>query len=154
GYVTLGSLAAAELAGSQWIKTQSVTLFGVSLVIHKPAAGTAQGFLFGEVETEFNLDVHVGGVPIIATRRTLKVRQKALGLRLEFGGGDPPDLRPVYDPAQGFSLDLSDPGTFEIPGVLGDILQPDRARMARENPLFFEIDLITKADLGVVTIDR
>lgn len=156
GYVdlALGAGAAGGLAASQWVSTQSLTLVGGELVVRKPNTGAAEAFLFFALETELNLDVHVGGTKIISTRKPLKVNQKAIGIRLDFGTGGVPKIEPVFDPAQGFSLDLSDPGTFEIPGVLGDILQPDRARMAKENPLNFEVDFITKADLGVVTIDR
>ncbi|OFD70026.1 hypothetical protein [Bacillus mycoides] len=96
---------------------------------------------------------------LLATRRPLKVRHKAIGLRLDFGSESSLQLHPVFDLAQGFSLDLSDPGLFDIPGGLGDIVQPERARIAREkqsnkSSLNFEVDLVLSAYLGGVTVDR
>ncbi len=153
--LALGAGAAGALAASRWIRTRSITLRGGELVITHPAAGAPEAFLFFDLETELQLDAEVGGTTLLATRRPIKVRHKAIGLRLDFGSdGGAPQLQPVFDPSQGFSLDLSDPGLFEVPPPLGDILQPDAARMARENPLTFEVDLVSKADLGVVTIDR
>lgn len=148
--LALASGAAAGLAGSRWTSTRSLTLFGGELVVRQAADGTA-GFLFFDIETELDLNIEVVGTRLLSTRRPLKVRQKSIGFSLNFGGGT--DLKPVFDPSQGFSLDLSDPGTFDIPGPLGDILQPDKARVARQNPVTFEVDLISKVDLGIVTID-
>jgi hypothetical protein len=157
GYVdlALGAGAAGALAASQAVSTQSVTLHGGELVIRQPAGGSPEAFLLFDLETELHFKMQIGGTKLLATRRPIKVRHKAIGLRLDFGpGGGAPQLNPIFDPAQGFSLDLSDPGMFEVPPPLGDIIQPEGARMARENPLNFEIDLVLKADLGVVTVDR
>ncbi len=157
GYVdlALGAGAAGALAASQSVSTQSVTLHGGELRVRQTAGGPPEAFLFFDLETELHFAVKVGATKLLATRRPLKVRHKAIGLRLDFGpDGGAPQLKPVFDPTQGFSLDLSDPGMFEVPPPLGDIVQPEGARMARENPLTFEIDLVLKADLGVVTVDR
>lgn len=155
GYVDLATSAAlaGTLAGSAWITTQQVTLHGGRLVAAKTALGETEGLLFFDLETEFSIDVHVGGTSLVKSRHPFRIRQKSVGLRLAFGGGSP-DLKPVFDPMQGFNLDLSDPGSFDIPAPLGNFLQPDKPRMARENPLNLEIDLQPKADLGIVTIDR
>lgn len=164
GYVNL-TLAAGAASGlvtdSNWpIVTRSVTLYGGELVIHKnKIAGdshkTYDAFLFFDLETEFDINMKVGNINLLETKRPLKVRHKAIGLRLDFGSnGDAPQLWPIFDPIQGFSLDLSDPGVFSVPESLGDILQTEGVRMTRENPLNFEVDLVPKADLGVVSIDR
>lgn len=155
GYVDLATSAVlvGALAGSAWITAQQVTLHGGRLVAAKTALGETEGLLFFDLETEFSIDVHIGGTSLVKSRHPFRVRQKAVGLRLAFGGGSP-DLKPVFDPMQGFNLDLSDPGSFDIPAPLGNFLQPDKPRMARENPLNLEIDLQPKADLGIVTIDR
>lgn len=157
GYVDLaiGAGAAGALAASEAISTQSITLHGGELVVRQPAGGAPEAFLLLDLETELHFKMKIGATKLLATRRPLKVRHKSIGLRLDFGPGDGvPQIKPVFDPQQGFSLDLSDPGMFEVPPPLGDIVQPEGARMARENPLTFEIDLVLKADLGVVTVDR
>ncbi|RWP30700.1 hypothetical protein [Mesorhizobium sp.] len=158
GYVdlALGGVVAGSLVGSEWITSQQVTVFGAELIVASPAAGPPEGIFLFDVETELNVNAKIGaGTSLLKTKRALKVRQRAVGLRLDFGpDGSSPQLKPVFDPLQGFNLDLSDPGTFDVPPPLGEFLQPDSARMARDNPLVFEVDLVTKADLGVVTIDR
>jgi hypothetical protein len=152
--LALGGGLAAGLAAAGFVTTQRLTILGADLVVRPVAAGV-EGFLFFDVETELNLDAGLGGVSLLKSRRAIKVRQKAVGLKLAFGAdGGAPRLQPVFDPLQGFALDLSDPGTFDVPDPLGEFLQPDAARMSRDNPLLFEVDLITKIDLGVVTIDR
>ncbi|MFE7375673.1 hypothetical protein ACFU6E_13400 [Bacillus cereus] len=155
GFINLGitSGAAIVLASSDSVQTQSVTLFGGELVVHEPAVGPAEAFLFFDLETELNLDIKLDGNELLSTQRPLKVRHKAIGLQLEFGHGVP-QINPVFDPAKGFTLDLSDPGLLKVPGPLSDIIQPEGARIARENPLNFEIDLVLKADLGVISVDR
>ncbi|WP_296713362.1 hypothetical protein [Rhodoblastus sp.] len=157
GYADLalsGGLAAG-LAGAGFVTTQQLTILGAELVVRPVAAGGREGVVFFDVESELNLNAGLGGVSLLKSRRAIKVRQKAVGLKLAFGGdGGAPQLHPVFDPLQGFALDLSDPGTFDVPAPLGEFLQPDAARMSRDNPLLFEVDLVTKIDLGVVTIDR
>ena len=156
GYVdlSLGAGLATILTEAGWVTTQQLTVLGADLVVREPTGGgTPDAVLFFDVEVEFSISVKMGGPPpLIASRHPLKVRQKAVGLRLDLGGE--PKLKPVFDTLQGFALDLSDPGTFEVADPLGEFLQPDAARMARDNPLFLEFDIVTKADLGIVTIDR
>ncbi len=157
GYVDLGlsAAAAAGIAENRWITAQLVTVMGAELNVTSLDGVATESVLLLDVETELSLDAHVGGSTLIRTLKPLKVRQKAVGIKLDFGpDGNAPRVSPVFDPLQGFSLDLSDPGTFEIPGPLGEFLQPDAVRVARDNPLVFEVDLITKVDLGIVTIDQ
>jgi len=155
GYVdlALGAGAASGLVAAGVVRTQSMTIHGVQLVVHALNDNKYESFLIFDLETELHVKAEVGGTELIATRQPLKVRHKAIGLRLDFGPNGT-ELKPIFDPSQGFSLDLSDPGIFKAPGSLGDIIQPQGARMARENPLNFEIDLVLKADLGVVAVDK
>ncbi|MBC7478365.1 MAG: hypothetical protein H7317_09775, partial [Pseudorhodobacter sp.] len=157
GYVdlALGAGLAAGLAAPGFVTTERITVLGADLVVRPVDNGGREGAIFFDVEAELNLNAGLGGVSLIKSRRAIKVRQKAVGLKLGFGPqGGAPVLAPVFDPLQGFGLDLSDPGTFDVPPPLGEFLQPDAARMARDNPLVFEVDLITKVDLGIVTINR
>jgi hypothetical protein len=157
GYVDLAieAGAAAGLAASGAVTTKAVTLYGAELVIDDPTAGSPAAFLLLDLETELELEAELGGVPLVSTQRPVKVRHRAIGLRLDFGpDGGAPQLHPVFDRAKGFTVDLADPGLLTVPEPLGDIIQPQGARMARENPLTIELDLGLKADLGIVTIDR
>ncbi len=157
GYVDLAieAGAAAGLAASGAVTTTAVTLYGAELVVDESTAGSPKGFLLFDLETELELEAELGGVTLVSTQRPVKVRHRAIGLRLDFGAdGGAPELHPVFDRAKGFTVDLADPGLLAVPDPLGDIIQPQCARMARENPLTIELDLGLKADLGIVTIDR
>lgn len=157
GFAAIGVAAgmSAAVAGSRWLTTRSLSLLGAELVVRTPAAGAPQAFLFFDVEVELQLSADAEGLELLRTRVPLKVRQRAIGLRLDFGpDGGAPRLEPVFDPVRGFGLDLRDPGVLTVPGPLGDLLQPEGVRMARSNPLALEVDLVLKADLGVVSVDR
>lgn len=131
------------------LTTESVTLHSMELL--KPA-GTAEYSLLFDCETELSLQAGIGGFSLQSTR-PMKVRHKALGVRLDFAGTQP-TFHPVFDSSRGYTFDVSDPGLLQIPGPLGDILHVLGARMARNNPLNFELDLGIKADLGVVSVER
>jgi hypothetical protein len=143
--LALGTGVAGALAGAGVAHSNSVTLYGGEMVVSQQDA-TTQAFLFFDVETEVSVDAQV-----IATTHPIRVRQKAIGVRLDFGTG----LHPVFDTGRGYNLDLSDPGLFKLqPDFLADILQPDRPRMSRSSPLNLELDLLPRLDLGVVKVDK
>lgn len=147
GYVDLalrGGLAGV-IAGAGLVTTQQVTVYSAELVVAN-VAGTTDAMVFFDIECEANINIQ----SLLKTRHPIKVRQKAVGFKLDFANGQ---LRPVFDPQKGFKLDLSDPGTFDIAEPLGNFLQPDNPRIARENPLLLEITLTPKATLGVVTLE-
>jgi hypothetical protein len=145
----IGLAAGMGVAGI--IHAPSVTLYGAELVVRQKADGGTELLLFFEVEAEVTVQAAV-----IETTQPIKIRQKAIGLRLNFGA-DPgsPVLFPVFDTARGYDLDLSDPGLFKVrPDFLADILQPERTRMSHGSPLNLEIDLAPRLDLGVVKVDK
>jgi hypothetical protein len=147
-------LALAELG---FFNIERVVLYGGELDV-TVRAGQWQTTLLFDVETSISADIKIGGVTILEIPRTkpLTVRYKAIGLRM----GDPPgsaqkfQLRPMFDSSKGYSIDLSGPGAIKVPDPLGQILQVLGARIARTNPLTFEIDLGFAVDLGVVTVER
>ena len=151
GLFVLSDLSAAGLPSSSIMDTRAITLYGGELRL-KRSGPQYFGILFLDIETEFDLTIEVG--IRIKTKKPIKVRHKAIGLSLDFGSGSTPELRPIFDPASGFTLDLSDPGLFNLPAPLDDILQTDGTRIARENPIVLEVDLIPKLNLGVITLDR
>ncbi len=143
------------IGGLGWMHTVTATLFGGTLVAREnvPDGLTSTEFtaaaLTFDYGVTFRFDVDALGVH---SRRNLSVRYKAVGFSLDFTGD--PTFKFVFDTSKGYTLDLSDPSLFTLPAPLGDLLKIAEARVAQFNPLTLEVDLVVKADLGVVTIDR
>ncbi len=117
----------------------------------------AEAVVLFDMEAALSVDVSIGGKTLIKIERDapLAVRYKAVGIRI----GDDPDqpkfqFRPVFDASKGYTIDVSKPGAIKVASPLDNILTVLGARIARNNPLIFEIDLGFAVDLGVVTIDR
>ena len=147
-------LALAELG---FFNIERVVLYGGELDV-TVRAGQWQTTLLFDVETAISADIAIGGFTILTIPRTkpLSIRYKAIGLRMGYppGSSDRFQLRPMFDSSKGFSIDLSGPGAISVPDPLGQILQVLGARIARTNPLTFEIDLGFAVDLGVITVER
>lgn len=145
------------LAELGWLNVERVVLYGGELNVTTRAGQWVSTLLF-DVETAISADIAIGGFRILEIPRTkpLAVRYKAIGLRMGYppGSADRFQLRPMFDSSKGYSIDLSGPGAVRVPDPLGQILQVLGARIARTNPLTFEIDLGFAIDLGVITIER
>jgi hypothetical protein len=145
-------LGVPVLIGSlKLVKTTGVTLYGGTLQLNENIhsgefTNAALTFDYG---VEFDIDI---GALNIKSTKPLKVRYQAVGVSLHFG--DPVNCQIVMDTSKGYSLDLSDPGLFNLPAPLGDLLKIAGARIARVNPVTIEVDIELKADLGIVTVDK
>ncbi len=147
--VTIGKLG--------WINTVGATLFGGSLVVRENVPSglsstkfTAAALTF-DYGVSFRFDIDIGLLQINSSRNS-SVRYKAVGISLDFSGT--PAFKFVFDTSKGYTLDLSDPSLFNLPGPIGDLLKIAEARIAQHNPLTLEVDLVIKADLGVITVDE
>ena len=117
----------------------------------------AEAVVLLDMEAALNLNVSIAGKKLIEVKpgSPLSVRYKAVGLRI----GNSPDqprfeFRPVFDASKGYTIDVSKPGAITVASPLDQILTVLGARIARNNPLVFEIDLGFAVDLGVVAIER
>ena len=151
-------LAALAQVGSSPIKVRCERLiwFGGEIQFRKRPTGAEAVILF-DMEAALSLDVNIAGKELIKIERDapLAVRYKAVGIRI----GDDPNqpsfqFRPVFDASKGYSIDVSKPGSIKVASPLDSILTILGARIARNNPFIFEIDLGFAVDLGVVTIER
>ena len=59
----------------------------------------------------------------------------------------------LFDPAKGSSIEIEDPGAFDLDGPLGKLLNITAARIGHGS-LFFEFDMAFVLDLGVVEISQ
>lgn len=155
-----------------WLNVERVVLYGGELVVRERTSGPEVSFLF-DVETAISADITIGGstptetppedgndsggFTLLRIRREepLKLRYKAIGIRM---GYTPPEtrfqFRPVFDASKGYTIDVGGPGGIEVAEPMGRLLRVLGARLARQNPMTFEIDLGFSADLGVISVDR
>ncbi|MCB5185576.1 hypothetical protein LG201_10215 [Methylobacillus gramineus] len=147
-------IALAELG---WLNVERVVLYGGELNVTTRAGQWVSTLLF-DVETAISANINIGALRILEIPREnpLVVRYKAIGLKMGYppGSSERFQFRPMFDASKGYSIDLSGPGAVRVPDPLGQILQVLGARIARTNPLTFEVDLGFAVDLGVVTIER
>ena len=145
---------AATIGGLGWINTSLITLYGGSLVTRQNVpSGLGSGkFTYAALTFDYGVSFRIDIDPLgIHSSRDLSVRYDAFGFSLDFSGAPP--FQFVFDTSKGYTLDLSDPSLFKLPGGLGDLLKIAEARIAQFNPLTIEADLVMKVDLGVITID-
>lgn len=146
--------ALAELG---FFNIERVVLYGGELAVEEHGDLWQSTLLF-DVETAISARIPPSGPTLIEIPREkpISVRYKAIGLKMGYppGSNQRFELRPMFDQSKGYSIDLSGPGAIKVPDPLGQILQVLGARIARTNPLTFEIDLGFAFDLGVVTIER
>lgn len=150
-------LAEIDVGGEPLLNVERVVLFGGEAVFYRQGDRWETSILF-DVETAISANIKLGGFTLLEIPREspLAVRYKAIGLKF----GEPPgshagwELRPVFDQSKGYTIDVSGPGQIRLPDPLGQILQVLGARLARTNPLSFEIDLGFAVDLGVISVDR
>ncbi len=155
-----------------WLTVQRVILFGGEILVRDRPTGPEVNLLF-DVETDISARIAIGaaqddedpgadtgegGFEILTISETqpLKIRYRSVGVRLGYSpdAGDRFQFRPVFDSSKGYTIDVGGPGGIRVAEPLGRILQVLGARLARQNPMTFEIDLGFSADLGVVSVDR
>lgn len=159
GAIALSAVAVglpAALAALGWINIERVILYGGEIVVRERTSGPELTFLC-DVETAVSMNIQLGDFTLLEIPREspLVLRYKAIGLKL---GYTPPEtrfqFRPMFDSSKGYTIEVAGPGGIRIPDPLGNILQVLGARLARTNPMSFEIDLGFSVDLGVVSVDR
>lgn len=142
------------VAALPWFRVERLIVFGAEY-LQRDRGPEFEGNLLFDVGIDWSANLL--DIVIIEPQHPLSVRYKAIGLR--FGNraddGTPQFvLRPVFDSARGYTIDVASGGALKIADPLGQILRVLGARLSRTNPMTFEIDIGLGVDLGVVTIDR
>lgn len=158
----VGGTAVALGASGVW-STREVILRGGQLVVSDglvdPDSGEGprrtQVTVLLDVETSFTFDLVIISV---AEDRPITARYKAVGLRAGWdtvddgSGGLEYVPLPVFDPSQGYSLDIP-AGSMVAPGPLGELLRVLGGRVSRDNPAFLEVEVGIGVDLGIVGVE-
>ncbi len=148
-YVGLALGTAAIGAFSAILKAKTVTLRGGEVDVSEHD-GRTEVVLLLDLETALGLDA---GIVKVSLDKPITVRYKAVGLSFAWGGSQPFVLRPVFDPAKGYTLDIPQGAVVADP-PLGDLLQVLGTRVSRDNPTYLEVEVGLNADLGIVHIDK
>jgi hypothetical protein len=144
------------LASLDWITVERVIWYGGEITVQVRPDGSQMVVLL-DLETAFSADVKIGTLSLIKIARDapLMVRYKAIGLMIGNPPGQPKfQFRPMFDSSKGYTIDVSKPGAIQVADPLGQILKILGARLGRNNPLVFEIDLGFAIDLGIISIER
>ncbi|MCC6589313.1 MAG: hypothetical protein IT168_21625 [Bryobacterales bacterium] len=138
------------------VRCERVIWYGGEVQFRSRPSGVECVILF-DMEAALSVDVSISNKTLLKIDRSapLAVRYKAVGVRI----GDNPALgrfqfKPVFDASKGYTIDVSRPGAITVASPLDQILTVLGARVARNNPLVFEVDLGFAVDLGVVSIER
>ncbi len=145
-----------------WFSVERVILYGVEY-FHTQRDGGFTGTLLADVEADWS--VNLLDIVKIKREQPLKVRYKAIGLRLTNRDAEPPipagspdptrwDFLPVFDASRGYTIDVASGGGMTIADPLGQILRIAGARLSRSNPMTLDVDIAMGVDLGVVSIDQ
>ena len=109
------------IAGLGLAHTETITLYGGELIVREREHG-GDGTLLFDYETDLWVDIQIGGISLIKCTpdKPIKVRYRAVGFRLNFGSDTSnPLYQPMFDSSKGYSIDITDPGTFHVPDPLG-----------------------------------
>lgn len=142
------------VAALPWFQVERLIVFGAEYV-QRDRGPEFEGNLLFDVGIDWSANLL--DIVIIEPEHPLSVRYKAIGLRFGNRGDDGTEqfvLRPVFDSARGYTIDVASGGALKIADPLGQILRVLGARLSRTNPMTFEIDIGLGVDLGVVSIDR
>ncbi|HEX6888661.1 MAG TPA: hypothetical protein VF143_11195 [Candidatus Nanopelagicales bacterium] len=151
------------VAALPWFMIERVILFGAEY-FHTQVDDGFTGTFLVDVEMDWSIDLL--GIVTIPRDKPLKVRYKAIGIRLtnrDVPPDAPPgtpapdrwDLLPVFDASRGYTIDVAGGGGgMQIGDPLGKILRIAGARLSRSNPMTLEVDIALGVDLGVVSVDQ
>ena len=109
-------------------------------------------------ETTFGLRSKTDPVSGKVSKMTARFREVGLELR-DLGEIESPgdigfdNFHLLFDPSKGGSIDIVDPGAFDLDGPLGKLLGITAARIGHGS-LFFEFDMAFLLDLGVVEVSQ
>ena len=161
--VALGGATAAALGAAGVLKTHSLILRAVELVVSDApvtaadptgATRTSVTLLF-DVEAGFSFDA---GIIEIDPHRPVTTRYKAVGVRAGWdevddgvGGVDYLPV-PVFDSSKGYTLDIP-AGSMSAKPPLDKLLRVLGVQVSRSNPVYLELEVGLGIDLGIVTVD-
>jgi len=144
--------AAIILQGAVKNGTGRVVCTGLSVEQKQRAldtlAGSQQQMLF-DYESSFDVDLSVLNVLHLSTSKPLKVRYRNVGIRLDWSQTGWWNIASfVYE---GISMEVVEPGQWQIDGPLGKFLGIVAVRMGTGST-WFEVDMAFNLDLGVVRL--
>lgn len=154
--VTVGAFTAiTAIAGLGWLKTLRVIWFGGEMKVVANKAGEWSASVLLDIETAIYMDNMPLDLITIPKESPVMVRYKAIGFMFGNPAGQQKfQFKPVFDSSKGYTIDVSRPGAVKVRPPLDKVLQILGARIAKNNPMIFELDLGFAINLSVITIER
>jgi large repetitive protein len=145
----------AALAATGWFIVERVVWYGGEVLVRQHEGEWSTSIL-ADVETAVSADIKIGPLRLltIAREKPLVARYKAIGVRFGADATGEAIFHPVFDSSKGYTLDVSKPGSLSVADPLGQVLKVDGAKISKSNPTFFEVQLASAVDLGVVALER
>ena len=152
GAVGIVAVAGAALILQSAVKDGRVVCTGLAIEHKQRAldtlAGSEQKMLF-DYESSFNVDLNVLNVLQLSTSKPIKIRYRDVGIQLNWSESNWWEIASfVYE---GISMEVVEPGQWEISGPLGKFLGIVAVRMGTGST-WFEVDMVLNLDLGVVRL--
>lgn len=143
----------AILSGLSLLTIDFLCLSGVRLrVRYGNDAGTELRFAV-DYKMKYRITVDLQqrlGIPIqLITEQPIEIGFRNVGVEIREGR----DVKFFYKPAEGFALDVRDPGIFQLGEGLGRLLRVDRVRLGAGSPLWFEVELGFAFETGIFSVD-
>ncbi|HYO83934.1 MAG TPA: hypothetical protein VES20_21200 [Bryobacteraceae bacterium] len=155
GIGIMSATALTAIAGLGWLKTLRIIWYGGELKVVANKAKEWSSSLLLDVETAIYMDNMPLDLISIPKDSPVMVRYKAIGFMFGNPGGQQKfQFRPIFDSSKGYTIDVSRPGAIKVRPPLDKVLQILGARIAKNNPLIFELDLGFAINLSVLTIER
>ncbi len=154
GLETAAVLIPAAVGLLPFVRVERVVLYGAEYV-QRVDRDEIEGMVLFDVGVDWSANLM--DLIMIDPESPLSVRYKAIGIRLgnrDDDGNDVFTLRPVFDSARGYTIDVAKGGSLKIAPPFDNILRVLGARISKSNPLTLEADIGLGVDLGVISIER
>jgi hypothetical protein len=156
-----GVSVGAVLSAAGIIDAQVIVWRGIRFKLRQGSFDSQGISLAVDYTVRYNIDANLGqmgnspamsNLPRLTTdpQNPIEITFRNVGVDFQPDG---PNLEFFYDPADGFQLDVNDPGVFRLGDGIGRLLSVDRVRGGAGSPLWLEVELSLALETGIFSID-
>ena len=156
--LAVGVSVGAILSATGLIDVQVLVWRGIRFKLRQGSVASQGISLAVDYTVRYHIDADLSqigntpGLPTLATDPANPVELTFRNVGVEFQP-DGPKVEFFYNPADGFQLDINDPGVFRLGDGIGRLLSVDRVRAGAGSPLWLEVELSLALETGIFSID-